>query len=67
MTKEERMAYTEKVNQEIAELRDKLAADHPWLNMVQASRVWDYAWQQGHASGLYEVEIVYKDVARLFQ
>jgi hypothetical protein len=67
MTKEERIAYTEKVNQEISLLRDQLHAQHPWLNMVQAAKVWDYAWQQGHASGLHEVEMVYRDVARLFE
>lgn len=62
----QRQAYRDQTRELEAQWRAWLADEYASaLPEAAQQAIWDYAWDQGHASGYNEVEMHYSDVAAI--
>lgn len=60
----ERQAYREQTRELESQWRAWLASEYaPEVPEAAQEAIWNYAWEEGHASGYDEVEMHYRDLA----
>lgn len=60
---EEKRRYWSEYNATIKSFKEACLDDVGLLNHEKANKIFDYAWQEGHSSGYYEVYQVLCDLA----
>ena len=66
-SKEERAAWRVNEDRINAKLRADLAAEHGVSGHKNEPKLWDLAWEYGHAYGAVEVRNYYGDLAELLK